>query len=492
MKKKRKPEQNKTTGLWYLREHNYELQNPKEPELYRGIFDYNQVPKIIFNDRRVPMNPADNWWITDTTFRDGQQSTAPLSVHQIVDIYKLLNKLGGPRGVIRATEFFLYNEKDREAVRKCQELGLAFPQITSWIRANEKDFKLVKEMNIDETGILVSCSDYHIYKKMNLDRRQAMDKYLDLVKKCLDSGIVPRCHLEDITRADFYGFVVPFVRELMRLSDEARIPVKVRACDTLGYGVTFPGSALPRSVQGLIYGLNYYAEVPSEWLEWHGHNDFYKAVVNATQAWLYGCGNVNCSLLGIGERTGNCPTEAMCVEYAQMRGTTGGMDLTVITEIADYFEHEVGYDIPPRTPFVGKAFNATRAGIHADGLLKDEEIYNVFDTYKLLGKRPVVSISNTSGLAGIAFWINSYYDLEGDDAVEKSDPVVAAVKAEVDKAYEAGRNTVMGDDELDNLVFAADEERHHDFEYNGAKAKRRRERAAARAAQERTPGKKNP
>ena len=224
-----------------------------------------------------------------------------------------------------------------------------------------------------------------------------------------------------------------------------------------------PGSAIPRSVQGIVYGLNYYAGVPSEWLEWHGHNDFYKVVVNATTAWLYGCCSVNCSLLGIGERTGNCPTEAMCIEYAQMRGTTNGMDLTAITEIAEYFENEIGYSIPPRTPFVGKAFNATRAGIHADGLLKDEEIYNVFDTQKILGKKPTVSISNTSGAAGIAYWINAYYSLSGDNAVEKSDPVVKAVKEMVDAEYAAGRNTIMGDDELDSMVRIFDKDLHKLF-----------------------------
>lgn len=451
---------NSRTGLLERKEHDYELHNVSEPELYRGIFNYEEVPKIVFNDRRVPMVPAENMWITDTTFRDGQQSTAPLEVHQIVEIYKLLSKLGGKNGIIRATEFFLYNEKDREAVRKCRELGLEFPQITSWIRANENDFKLVKEMKIPETGILVSCSDYHIYKKMNLDRKTAMDKYLTLVKKALDAGIVPRCHLEDITRADFYSFVVPFVRELMRLSDEYNVPVKIRACDTLGYGVTFPGAALPRSVQGIIYGLNTFAGVPSEWLEWHGHNDFYKAVVNATTSWLYGCSNVNCSLLGIGERTGNCPTEAMCIEYAQIKGSTDGMDLTAITQIADYFENEVGYEIPPRTPFAGKAFNATRAGIHADGLLKDEEIYNVFDTHKLLGKRPVVSVSNTSGAAGIAYWVNSYYDLKDEDIILKQDELVVKMKELVDTEYASGRNTIMGDDELDHMIFSIDEDRH--------------------------------
>lgn len=454
---------NKRTGLLERKEHDYMLENPEQPELFRGIFDYHEIPKVVFNDRRVPMNPAEDWWITDTTFRDGQQSTAPLSVKQIVDIFKLQSKLGGKKGLIRASEFFLYSEKDKQAVRACQELGLEFPQITSWIRANEDDFKLVKQMGIKETGVLVSCSDYHIYNKMKLDRKKAMDKYLGIIKTALDEGIVPRCHFEDITRADFYGFVIPFAYELMRLSEEYGSPIKIRACDTLGYGVSYPGSALPRSVPGIVYGLNYYAGVPSEWLEWHGHNDFYKAVVNATTAWLYGCSSVNCSILGIGERTGNCPTEAMCVEYAQMRGTTDGMDLTVITELAEYFENEIGYSIPPRTPFAGKAFNATRAGIHADGLLKDEEIYNVFDTQKILGKRPTVSISNTSGAAGIAFWINAYYSLSGDNAVEKTDPVVKSLKDMVDAEYAAGRNTIMGDDELDSMVRLFDKDLHKLF-----------------------------
>ena len=82
----------------------------------------------------------------DTTFRDGQQSCSPFTVDQIVTLYKLLARLGGPKGIIRQSEFFLYTDKDKQAVRKCLELGLPFPEVTSWIRANEKDFELVKEM----------------------------------------------------------------------------------------------------------------------------------------------------------------------------------------------------------------------------------------------------------------------------------------------------------------------------------------------------------
>ena len=366
----------------------YSLQDIEEPNLYRQIYDYDEVPKVAFNHRRVPMNMPEDIWITDTSFRDGQQSMAPYTVNQIVDLYKLMAKLGGLYGIIRQSEFFIYTKKDREAIDKCMELGYTFPEITTWIRASKEDFKMVKDLGIKETGILVSCSDYHIFKKMNMTRRQAVDFYLATIKDAFDAGVVPRCHLEDITRADFYGFVVPFVNEIMELSEEAGIPVKIRACDTMGYGIPYAGASLPRSVPGIIYGLQHYAGVPSEMLEWHGHNDFYKAVTNASTAWLYGCSAVNCSMLGIGERTGNIPLEAMVFEYASLRGSFDGMDPVAVTEIGEYFRDKMGYSIPPMTPFIGENFNVTRAGIHADGLMKDEEIYNIFNTKKSSTEHP--------------------------------------------------------------------------------------------------------
>ncbi len=444
-----KVEFSEQTNLIEQSSYRYSLQDRETPNLYRHLFDYESVPRVSFNHRFVPMQMPKEIWITDTTFRDGQQSTSPFTVNQIVDLYKLLNKLGGPKGIIRQSEFFIYTEKDRHALEECMALGYKFPEITSWIRAVESDFRLVKDLGIKETGILVSCSDYHIYHKMGLTRKQALDKYLGVVKQVMELGIRPRCHFEDITRADFYGFVVPFAEALTRAGEEYGIPVKIRACDTMGYGVSYPGAALPRSVPGIIYGLMHYAGIDSSMLEWHGHNDFYKVVTNAATAWLYGASSVNCSLLGIGERTGNCPLEAMVMEYASLRGTTDGMDTTVITEIARYFEENMNYEIPSRTPFVGSSFNVTRAGIHADGLLKDEEIYNIFNTEKLLRRPAGVAVDKTCGLAGVAHWINGKLLARGSsEKIDKRHPVCAAMKADIDHEYEIGRNTVMSDGEL--------------------------------------------
>ena len=438
----------KKTNLLEQKSYKYSLQDVAEPNLMRDVYSYGTVPKVAFNHRRVPMNMPEEIWITDTSLRDGQQSVEPYTVDQIVKIYKLLSKLGGPYGIIRQTEFFIYSQKDRQAIEKCMELDLKFPEITSWIRANKEDFRLVRDLGIKETGILVSCSDYHIFKKMKMSRQQVLDHYLGTVKDAFDAGVIPRCHLEDITRADFYGFVVPFVNELQNLSKEAGIPVKIRACDTMGYGVPYTEAAMPRSVAGIIYGLQHYSDVPSVCLEWHGHNDFYKAVANASTAWLYGACAVNCSLLGIGERTGNIPLEAMVFEYASLRGSMDGMDPTVITEIGDFFTKEVGYNIPPMTPFAGRSFNSTRAGIHADGLMKDPEIYTIFDTEKLLNRPATVEVSKTSGAAGIAFWINATFRLPKEEQVGKTDSLVMELKAWVDEQYETGRQTVMSYGEM--------------------------------------------
>lgn len=275
-----------------------------------------------------------------------------------------------------------------------------------------------------------------------------MEHYLSVIRECLEEGISPRCHLEDITRADIYGYVVPFCLELMKLMEEYHIPIKVRACDTMGYGVNYAGAVIPRSVQGIVYAIHTHAGVPHSLIEWHGHNDFYKAVSNSTTAWLYGCAGINTSLFGIGERTGNTPLEAMVFEYAQLKGHLNGMDTTVITELAEYYEREIGYQIPPRTPFVGKNFNVTRAGIHADGLLKNEEIYNIFDTEKFLNRPVLCAVSNTSGLAGIAHWINTYYGLKDEKQLGKNHELVKTLKEWVDKEYADGRVTVLTDEEL--------------------------------------------
>lgn len=435
----------------------YNLVERTTPNLFREIFPYEEIPKTPFNHRYIMMSMPDEIYITDTTFRDGQQAIVPYTVNQIENLFDMLNKLGGEKGIIRQTEFFVYSKRDQEAIYKCLEKNYKFPEITSWIRATGKDISLVKDLGIKETGILISCSDYHIYNKMGMDRKRAVNYYSKIISDIIDCGLIPRCHLEDITRADIYGFVIPLITKLKTLADEAKIKIKFRLCDTLGLGVPFSGVVLPRSVPGIISCIRHFCNLNSDEIEWHGHNDFYMGTANAVAAWLYGAAAVNCSLLGIGERTGNIPIESMVIQYASLRGTMDGMNPEIITKISDYYRDEIGYSIPPNMPFVGKDFNVTRAGIHANGMLKDEEIYNIFNTKKILNRSVGVVLNSNSGLSGIVYWYNNHYvDMP---TINKYSDITIHIKKWIDKEFEKGRKTAITDLELEKIVEAFKEKK---------------------------------
>jgi isopropylmalate/homocitrate/citramalate synthase len=429
-----------------------DLREADEPNLLREIFPYDDVPKVDFDQRIMPIIPAERLFITDTTFRDGQQARPPFTPEQIERVYKMLHRLGGPQGVIRQCEFFIYSPKDKEAVERCMELGYPYPQITAWIRAHPEDLKLVREMGLKETGMLMSVSDYHIFLKLKKDRRKAFDDYLRMATEAVELGIVPRCHLEDITRADIYGFCVPLVQALMRLREQSGIDVKIRLCDTLGFGVPYPGAALPRAVDKLVRAMIDEAGVPGHLLEWHGHNDFHKALINATTAWLYGCGAANGALFGLGERTGNTPVEALIIEYISMRGNSDGIDTQVITELAEYMQKDMGVRIPSNYPFVGSESHATSAGVHVDGLLKSQEIYSIFDTQRILNRPLTVVVTDKSGLSGVVHWINTNLNLKGERAVDKRHPAVTKIYKSIMRQYEEGRTTAIGTEEMRQLV----------------------------------------
>ncbi len=438
------------------------LADAKRPNLVEDIFPYSLPPlirlegpvteiidgkSVEFDFGAVKDRPI---YITDTTFRDGQQARPPYTLEQMVKIYDLLAKLSGPNGVIRQTEFFLYTKNDRDTLDRCRELGHTYPECTGWIRAVKGDFRLVKEAGLKETGMLTSCSDYHIFQKLKFrSRKDCLESYCEVVDAAFEAGVRPRCHLEDVTRADIEGFVLPFVDRLMDMSEQVpeELTAKIRLCDTMGFGISYPGAELPRSIPKLIYKLNRECGVPSDRLEWHGHNDFHKVHVNAGTAWLYGCDFINTTLFGFGERTGNPPLEGAIFEYIALKGDLCGINTMAITELAEYMR-SIGLPIPDNYPFAGRAFNTTRAGIHAGGLRQDEQIYNIFDTTALLGRPPRVAITDKSGADGVAHWLNEFFGLKGDDRINKI-RVHKLARWVIDQYDVEGRLTAISDQELE-------------------------------------------
>jgi isopropylmalate/homocitrate/citramalate synthase len=439
-----------------------------EPHLLEETFPYVEVPRVAFegkvyeqiDGKQVEFDFEERkqapLLISDTTFRDGQQARPPYTKKQIVDLYRLMGRLSGPNRVIAYTEFFLYSDNDIAAVEACLEEFASSPQYpepTCWIRGLADDalyLKLMQYLGIKETGLLSSCSDYHIFLKLRKNWRTAAEEYLNMGRMAAERDIRVRFHLEDVTRSNLEGFVLPFVEMIARFSEELpdELKSKIRLCDTMGFGLPYPGLELPRSIPKLVYKVQQ-AGIPSNRLEWHGHNDFHLVIANAVAGWLYGCDVLNGTLLGFGERTGNPPIEGAIIMYRALKGANG-TNTGAITEIADYFR-AMGVMIPPNYPLVGDDSHRTHAGIHGGGLAMDERIYQIFDTTGLLGKPPTITITDKSGLEGIAYWVQCYLAqtvAERTQIAVKKTRLVEVAKW-VDYQYdELGRTTGISEEEI--------------------------------------------
>lgn len=415
-----------------------------EGVFYRDLYPFIDVPRIgRVADRFIEENLS-KIYLTDTTLRDGQQGWRPFTVEECERIYELLVDIGK---AIRSTEVFLYTDKDREAVKRLLDYGYEYPKIIGWIRATYSDLQLVIDAHLDEAVILASISDYHIKHKFNAPRDIVLNKYLEVIEKSLSYGIVSRVSLEDITRADVEGVVIPFVKKLLNLSERYKVPIKIKLPDTLGVGLPFYEVQLPRSIPRVVKAIRD-AGVDPENIEFHAHNDLGLAVANQLAAWLYGAAAANCTLLGIGERAGNCPLEVMAVHYAGIK-SSNDINLKALSRITDLFE-KMGYRTIDHYPIIGRNAFRTKAGIHVDGLMKNPEVYLPFDPMKVLGKPYSVAITPYSGRAAVVLWIRNYLGYNG---ISKDDTRVIAIYNEIiDYFNKINRVEPLTDEEMANFV----------------------------------------
>jgi isopropylmalate/homocitrate/citramalate synthase len=353
--------------------------------------------------------------ITDTTLRDGAQDPhfALFPVEARLKYYDLLHQLDNGTGRIEQVEVFIYQKRDLWTLDRLLERGYEYPQVTTWTRAIPKDIKTltgVSNGRIKETGMLASSSDHHIFDKLrHPSKAEAAERYLTPILTACENGIRPRVHLEDATKADIYGFVIPFVQRVLK---ETEGWAKFRICDTIGWGSPDPYASLPTGVPRLISTI--VRETGAE-LEFHGHNDFGLATANSMAAYRYGCRRANVAFAGLGERTGNTSLEQVLANYIRIYGDPG-FRLEVLAQIRDLLAQEV-IPIPAKQPIIGDVFS-TQAGIHQSGVSRGEQaeggpIYLPFEA-KVVGEEAAElnRIGALSGMDGIVSVLNRQTKVE--------------------------------------------------------------------------------
>jgi isopropylmalate/homocitrate/citramalate synthase len=421
----------------------------------RVYYNYQgKLPPVPMEEQPVSLPPVDDLpkLITDTTLRDGaQDSRVALFPHEArVRYYDLLHRLDNGTGTIYAVEAFIYQKRDAWTLDQLLARGYQWPKVTTWTRATPKDIKelvQVSQGRITETGMLASASDHHIFDKLGFrSKEEAIEKYLQPIETALEHNITPRIHLEDCTRADIFGWVIPFMQRVLEASNGL---AKFRICDTIGWGAPDPYAALPWGIPRLFAVIK--AETGAE-LEFHGHNDFGLATANSIMSWRYGGKKVNTAFGGLGERTGNCSLEQMVAALIRYYGDPG-LDLTALEEMKQLVHNEVT-PLPDRAPIIGEVFT-TAAGIHQAGVARQDEapgglIYLPFAA-SLFGRKEVElsRVGSLSGSEGIVALLNNEMERRGkEQRFSNTSRVVKQIydriQAEYDGDYDDGAKAYRG------------------------------------------------
>jgi isopropylmalate/homocitrate/citramalate synthase len=396
--------------------------------------DYDDLPKI-----KLPL--GQEVFISDSTIRDGAQMPGIVmkSSHKI-QIYEYLHQIG-----IEKLESFVYNERDRNAIKLMLDRGYEFPEVTAWARANPADIDIVLNVDgIEETGILMSVSDPHIFDKMGLPSREAAEeKYLNALQYAVDHGLKTRAHIEDMTRADNYGFVYPLIQKILDIDPNCTI----RICDTIGFGMPFAEVDEPFGIPSITKYLIDNLGVKN--VETHCHDDFGLAVANSITGYWYGANWSNVTFLGIGERAGNAELEKLLLLARRVEGFDK-YNLGCLVEFARFMENEIGIRIPRNKSVVGKNVFAHESGIHAAGVLKNPFTYEPFPP-EVVGGQRVFLVGDSSGIEVLRYKVQDAMNELMDVQIEigKNDKRLRLIQAEIQKLYnEEKRVSCISDEEI--------------------------------------------
>ncbi len=401
--------------------------------------DYDDLPKI-----KLPK--GQEVFISDSTIRDGSQMPGiVMSKKQKLQIFEYLHQMG-----IEKLETFVFNQRDKEAAKEMLNKGYEFPEVTGWARANPADIDIVLEMDgIEETGILMSVSDSHVIDKMGLPSREAAEeKYVDALQYAVDHGLRTRAHIEDMTRADNYGFVFPLIQKLIEIDPDCTI----RLCDTLGMGVPFEGVDEPYGIPTMVKYLK--DELGVKNIETHIHDDFGLGVANSLAGYWHGANWSSLTFLGIGERAGNTEIEKIMLFLNQRVEGFEKYNLEKVTEFAKFMDKEMGIRVPRNKAVVGRNIFAHESGIHTAGVIKNPFTYEAYLPEVVGGKRQLL-IGDSSGMEVLRHKVEeTLNELMGLRAkVLKRDPRLKAIQTDIQRLYDKElRISCISDEELKGYV----------------------------------------
>jgi 2-isopropylmalate synthase len=327
--------------------------------------------------------------IFDTTLRDGEQSPGiALRPHEKAEIAEQLERLGVD--VIEAG-FAGASPGDFEGVRAVAR-AVKGPTVASLVRTVQEDIDAAAEALADagrsRIHIFLATSALHMERKLGLEPQEVVHAARWAVDYAAGRVDEVEFSCEDATRSD-----PAFVARVCRAAIQAGATI-INLPDTVGYSLPAEYAAFIADVRRRC------PEIRDVELSVHCHNDLGLAVANSLAGIQVGATQVECTVNGIGERAGNASLEeivmALNVRSDYFNDVDTSINTSEITAASRLVSARTGYVVQPNKAVVGANAFAHEAGIHQDGMLKDERTYQIMDPVDV-GVRMTLPLGKHSG-----------------------------------------------------------------------------------------------
>lgn len=327
--------------------------------------------------------------IFDTTLRDGEQAPgATLRPEQKIALAGQLVKLGVD---VLEPGFPVSSPGEFAAV---QQISRMFPQveIVGFARAVKGDIDAAVRATEDAVKrrlhLFISSSDIHLMHQLRKDRSEVIQIARDMVaygKQFVDEI---EFSAMDASRSGI-DFLIEMVEAV--IAEGATV---INLPDTVGY-------ALPEDYGNLFRRVRKEARGGDRVVySTHCHNDLGMAVANSIAAIQGGATQVEVTVNGIGERTGNCSLEELVMAldiHGERLGVQTNIVKSEIFETSRQVSRMMNFPIAWNKPIVGRNAFQHESGIHQDGLLKNRNTYEIMEPEQLGIHRSMIVLGKHSG-----------------------------------------------------------------------------------------------
>jgi D-citramalate synthase len=269
---------------------------------------------------------------------------------------------------------------ERAAISRVTDLELD-ATVTSFARGVKNDIDLAMEAGVDGVNLVVPASDRHVEGKVGSDRESVRERTAELVEYATDHDLWVEVIGEDGSRAE-----LSFLLDLAEVSLDA-------GADRFCYADTV-GHASPENAYERVSKLAELGPVSA-----HTHDDLGLGVTNAMASMAAGADLVHATVNGIGERAGNVALEEVAIALWHCYGLDT-VELAELYPLAERVADATGIPLPPNKAVVGQNTFTHESGIHTDGTLKDEAMYEPYQP-ETVGRERRLVLGKHAGRAGV-------------------------------------------------------------------------------------------